>query len=96
MEKIIYWLLNRMGDKLLHCFLCLIYAYITSVIVLYLSNNYLSGILAGLLAAMGLGIGKEIADYLSPENKWDWYDILADCIGTVSGVALACLTYLII
>lgn len=37
---------------------------------------------------VGLSLGKEYGDSKAPGNKWDWYDILADAIGIVTGLLL--------
>ena len=42
-------------------------------------------IAGGVLFGLGLGLGKEIGDMLSPGNKWDWTDILADILGLAAG-----------
>lgn len=74
-------------DKKLHFTCCLLIALATTTLVGALSNWYAGG-LAGLLTAMGTGVGKEYADKVSPTNHWDWYDILADSIGTIIGILL--------
>ena len=37
------------------------------------------------LFGLGLGLGKEFGDEKSPNNKWDWMDILADVVGVIVG-----------
>lgn len=74
-------------DKKLHFICCTLIALATTILIGLLSNWY-AGSLAGLLTAMGIGIGKEYGDKINPYNKWDWYDILADLIGAVIGVIL--------
>lgn len=74
-------------DKKLHFICCLLIALATTILIGLLSNWYAGG-LAGLLTAMGTGVGKEYGDKINPYNKWDWYDILADLIGAVIGVIL--------
>lgn len=37
---------------------------------------------------VGLAIGKEYGDSKSPNNKWDWWDILADVIGIIVGTGI--------
>jgi len=81
-------------DKQLHFACCMLIALVTTILIGVLSNWYAGG-LAGLLTAMGTGVGKEYGDKINPYNKWDWYDILADSIGTVIGVLLG-ITVLII
>lgn len=75
-KRIINKLKNK--DKLLH--------FIVNLIVV-LSIGWINLPLAiGL--AVGLSVGKEYGDSKAPDNKWDWYDILADAIGIVIGLLL--------
>lgn len=74
-------------DKKLHFICCMLIAFATTMLIGILSNWYAGG-LAGLLTAMGTGVGKEYGDKANPNNRWDWYDILADLIGTVTGTVL--------
>lgn len=39
----------------------------------------------GVPFALGASLGKEYGDEMSPCNKWDWKDILADLAGIVAG-----------
>ena len=74
-------------DKKLHFICCMLIALATTIFIGLLSNWYTGG-LAGLLTAMGTGVGKEYGDKINPYNKWDWYDILANLIGAVIGILL--------
>lgn len=74
-------------DKKLHFICCMLIALATTILIGLLSNWY-AGSLAGLLTAMGTGVGKEYGDKINPYNKWDWYDILADLIGTIVGITI--------
>lgn len=74
-------------DKKLHFTCCMLIAFVATILIGLLSNWY-SGGLAGLLTAMGTGVGKEYGDKASPNNRWDWRDILADFIGAVTGAVL--------
>lgn len=42
-------------------------------------------IAGGVLFGLGLGLGKEIGDMLSPGNKFDLSDLLADLLGLAVG-----------
>ena len=44
---------------------------------------------AGFLGGLAAGIGKEYGDECCENNKWDWQDIAADCIGALVGGGLA-------
>lgn len=45
--------------------------------------------LAGFCGGLAAGIGKEYGDECCENNKWDWQDIAADCIGSLVGGGLA-------
>lgn len=45
--------------------------------------------LAGFLGGLAAGIGKEYGDECCENNKWDWQDIAADCIGSLVGSGFA-------
>ena len=74
-------------DKKLHFTCCMLIALATTILIGLLSNWY-AGSIAGLLTAMGTSVGKEYGDKINPYNKWDWYDILADLIGTTVGITI--------
>lgn len=44
---------------------------------------------AGFLGGLAAGVGKEYGDECCENNKWDWQDIAADCIGALVGGGLA-------
>lgn len=75
-------------DKKLHFTCCMLIALVVTFILGTMSNWYV-GAMAGLLTAMGTGVGKEYGDAKSPNNKWDWYDILADALGALTGVIIS-------
>ena len=74
-------------DKWLHFTCCTLIALVTTILIGLLSSYYV-GALAGLSTAMGTGVGKEYGDCKSPNNKWDWKDILADLIGSLVGIII--------
>ena len=45
--------------------------------------------LAGFCGGLAAGIGKEYGDECCENNKWDWQDIAADCIGALVGSGFA-------
>lgn len=45
----------------------------------------------GVPFALGASLGKEYGDKMSPGNKWDWKDILADLAGDRGGLFDACM-----
>lgn len=81
-------------DKRLHIACCMLIAFASTLLIGLMSNWYV-GATAGLLTAMGVGVGKEYGDKVNPNNKWDWYDILADFIGTVVGVSVGIIIFIV-
>ena len=45
--------------------------------------------LAGFCGGLAAGVGKEYGDECCKDNKWDWQDIAADCIGSLVGGGLS-------
>ena len=76
LKKIVNFL--KQSDKLKHCLVNLLVMLIAGSINIWL----------GIGLAVGLSLGKEYGDSKAPGNKWDWYDILADAIGIVTGLLL--------
>ena len=76
LKKIVNFL--KQSDKLKHCLVNLLVMLIAGSINIWL----------GIGLAVGLSLGKEYGDSKAPCNKWDWYDILADAIGIVTGLLL--------
>ena len=50
---------------------------------------YCGVMLAGFLGGLAAGVGKEYGDECCKDNKWDWQDIAADCIGSLVGSGFA-------
>lgn len=80
LKKIVNFL--KQSDKLKHCLVNLLVMLIAGSINIWLGI----GLAVGL--SVGLSVGKEYGDSKAPGNKWDWYDILADAIGIVTGLLL--------
>lgn len=76
LKKIVNFL--KQSDKLKHCLVNLLVMLIAGSINIWL----------GIGLAVGLSLGKEYGDSKAPGNKWDWYDILTDAIGIVTGLLL--------
>ena len=76
MKALLYKIASLLGiraDLLLHFGCC----FIPSLLGYY-----------GAAFALGLGIGKEYGDSRAINNKWDWFDILADLIGILAGLII--------
>ena len=66
-------------DKFLHAGVCFVATVLVSIATFWLGEK--GSIISGSLFALGLGLGKEYGDSKASGNHWDWWDILADCIG---------------
>ena len=66
-------------DKFLHAGVCFIATLLVSIATFLLGQA--GSIISGSLFALGLGLGKEYGDSKAKGNKWDWLDIVADCVG---------------
>lgn len=69
-------------DKVAHYFVCFFATIVISLVFFWLGQT--ASIITGAMFALGLGLGKEFGDSKASGNKWDWYDILADCLGIIT------------
>lgn len=75
-------------DKIKHFAACAVVSLIGSAIEAGMGATYLPSLLAGFLAGVAIGVGKEYGDHCAASNHWDWADIGADVIGSLIGAAL--------
>lgn len=75
----------KQKDKKAHLFVSFLIATIIYLIFWWLSSDFLVSMVASFTCSLGVGIGKEYGDDKSPNNKWNWWDILADIIGALLG-----------
>ena len=83
-----------MKDKILHFFCCAAIALIGALVVHALGLGVAASSVIGIYASLLAGIGKEFLD-VKRHKEWShfsWYDILADCFGTLVGFLGALLT----
>ena len=73
------------NDKIKHFLACASVSLIASSIESACGAEYPNAWLAGFLAGMAIGIGKEYGDHCAPDNKWDWIDIGTDTLGSAIG-----------
>ena len=52
-------------------------------------DSFTAVALAGFCGGLAAGVGKEYGDECCENNKWDWQDIAADCIGSLVGAGFA-------
>jgi len=78
-----------MKDKVLHFFVCFFATIGMSIATFWL--GMVSSIFCGGFFALGLGLGKEYGDCKAVGNKWDWLDIVADCLGILTAVSVVLL-----
>jgi len=74
-------------DKKLHFIYSFIIAFLGGVFAFILRMNTIQFIFTSFSLSMATGLGKEYADHINPNNKWDWYDIFADVLGAITGTA---------
>jgi len=82
-------------DKILHFLACAVITFTTMVIFFILNTSFIIAALAGILCSTAAGWGKEYGDKVNSNNKWDWYDILADSLGTLIGLLVGGLLWLV-
>lgn len=59
-----------------------------------ITGDFYKALRNGALAKeLGAGLGKEFGDAAAADNRWDWYDVAADAVGVVLGVAWCAMFY---
>lgn len=82
-------------DKIKHIAACAVIACVASAFEAALGAKFFMSLLAGIVAGMAIGVGKEYGDHCAPGNRWDWEDIAADAIGSIVGAILGSLLSII-
>ena len=75
-------------DKKLHFTVCAIISALTMILFFILKTPLFIACIASVLTSMGAGFGKEWGDKCAEHNHWDWYDIIADFVGCITGTIL--------
>lgn len=83
------------SDKIKHFGACAVVSLIASATESALGARYLNAWLAGFIAGIAIGVGKEYGDKCAIGNRWDWADIGADALGSVVGASLGSLISII-
>lgn len=83
-------------DSIKHIIACFVVSLAASVMEAACGANYPTSWLAGFIAGMAIGVGKEYGDKCAQGNYWDWWDIAADAIGSFAGASLGSFLTLII
>lgn len=84
------------ADKKKHFGYSFIIAFLCGLIAWGIRMNPLEIFYSGFGIAMAAGVGKEYGDKLSPSNRWDWYDVLADTLGSLAGIGIILILALVI
>lgn len=82
-------------DKIIHFLASAAITVFVMLLFLVIGSNLLFGALAGVISSISAGLAKETADWLSPCNSWDWKDILADGLGTIAGLLIGILLFIL-
>ena len=77
-------------DKFLHFSVSAGTTFLMGIVTFFISMR--DSMIASGLFSLGLGLGKEYGDSKAKGNKWDNWDIVADCVG----IAVACAIYVAI
>ena len=81
------------SDKIKHFTACALVSFITSIAEVILGATFSHALIAGFIAGVAVGVGKEYGDKCAPGNRWDWMDIAADVLGSVLGAAIGLTCY---
>lgn len=82
-------LMKIANDKIKHFTACAVVSFTASAIEF--NAEYHNAWIAGFIAGMAIGVGKEYGDKCAIGNKWDWSDIGADALGSIVGATLGSL-----
>lgn len=80
--------LNIQKDKQLHFLYSFYISCLFGIFFVLIGMNIFQVAIASFSVAFAAGLGKEYGDKINPYNKWDWYDILADALGSLVGVII--------
>lgn len=75
-------------NKIKYFAACALVSFSASALEAALGAQYHLSWLAGLIAGVAIGAGKEYGDNCAVGNKWDWYDITADLLGAITGASI--------
>lgn len=82
-------------DKIKHLVVCFIVSASAAVIESVFGATYPLSLLAGMIAGVAIGVGKEYGDRCAIGNRWDWHDIAADTIGALLGSGVGALVSIV-
>lgn len=80
-------------DKIEHAGVCAFAALFMGILAALCGGHLGGAIIAALGTGLGLGAGKEFGDMCAEGNRWDWYDFLADALGTLAAVIVLVAAY---
>lgn len=81
------WLINLFGiDKLKHVGVCFLISACIGILLLLLSSNFLIATIAAIYCGLVAAVTKEWSDEVNQNNRWDWYDIIADAVGIIFAI----------
>lgn len=82
-------------DKIKHLVVCFIVSASAAIIESVFGATYPLSLLAGMIAGVAIGVGKEYGDLCAIGNRWDWHDIAADAIGALLGSGVGALVSIV-
>lgn len=84
--------MGKYYDKVEHALVCFLLTTVFGIMAALCGGHLAGALWAGVGTGLGAGLGKEFGDSASG-GDFDWYDVLADVIGVVLGVALLVTAY---
>ncbi len=81
-------------DKIKHFVACLAISELAAIILDAAGATLLPCLIGSFLCGISAGAGKEYGDSQCVDNRWDWWDILADVLGAAAGSLFSLLTLL--
>lgn len=82
-------------NKIKHLSVCFTVSASAAVIESAFGATYPLSFLAGIIAGVAIGVGKEYGDKCAIGNRLDWNDIVADAIGALLGSGVGALVSMI-
>lgn len=93
--KLLQKLYDKFGkDKIMHFNACLCISLLIGCMLLPFTNIFVV-LFSAFMTSSAAALAKEYGDKCSPVNHWDWNDVVADYLGTFTGLIILLIIYLL-